>query len=291
MIGLRQPEGDSSLAREHPFEEFLLLFLAPVALPHLDGREVADNRRLILKVVVQSQPFRCQVLADNRHSEVRAIAAAVLAGDTVAQEAGFVRAAAHLSQEVVPLLARHTTVLEVGALVLAAVIEEADVVVLPLERLDLCLDEVVKLLQQRLDVLWDIKIHGVAPYGTSFGLATRTLFTIVSHRYGSSHASASPSKSPRLIRSASSPFRSLSRVARAAWPSGMLSAPNRRSRPCHSACMNPSSSSSSRLMMPIEFAATCNWKRSQRSRAFSARSRMKPPRASSSSTAVGLSCT
>ena len=39
--------------------------------------------------------------------------------------------------------------------------------------------------------------------------------------------------------------------------------------------LNPSSISISRLMMPIEFAATWNWKRSQRSRAFSARSRMK----------------
>src|SRR5436189_2703607 len=224
MIGLRQPEGDSSLAREHPFEEFLLLFLAPVALPHLDGREVADDRRLILKVVVQSQPFRCQVLADNRHSEVRAIAAAVLAGDTVAQEAGFVRAAAHLSQEVVPLLARHTTVLEVGALVLAAVIEETDVVVPLLQRLDLRLDKVIEVLQQRLDVLWDIKVHGVAPYGTSFGLATRTLFTIVSHRYGSSRVSASPSNVPLRICSTNSAFRSPSRTARAACSLGISSA-------------------------------------------------------------------
>src|SRR5439155_1633381 len=90
-----------------------------------------------------ARPSSPEVLADNRHSEVRAIPAAVLAGDAVAQEAGSVSAAAHLSQEVVPLLARHTTVLEVGALVLAAVVEETDVVVLLLQRLDLRLDKVI----------------------------------------------------------------------------------------------------------------------------------------------------
>src|SRR5206468_1732855 len=122
---------------------------------------------------------------------------------------------AHLREEVIPLLARHAAILEVRALVLAAVVEETDVVVLHLQRLDLRLDKVIELGQKLLDLLRNLKVHGVAPYGTSFGLAIRTLFTTVSQRCGSSGASASPSKSPLRIRSASAAFRSLSRVARA----------------------------------------------------------------------------
>ena len=38
-------------------------------------------------------------------------------------------------------------------------IEEAYVVVLPLERLDLPLDEVVEGVQRRLDLLWDLEVH------------------------------------------------------------------------------------------------------------------------------------
>src|SRR5688572_8098971 len=44
-------------------------------------------------------------------------------------------------------------------------------------------------------------------------------------------------------------------------------------------------------MMLMEFAATWNWNRSQRSRAWAARSFMKSASASRSSGAVGLSCT
>src|SRR3989475_1613556 len=291
MIGLGQPEGDSSLACEHALEKFLLLLLAPIALPHFDGGKVADDRGFILQVVVQSQPLRREMLADDCHRKVRAVAATVLAGDAVSQEAGFIRAAAHLRQEVLPLLAWHAAVLEIRPLVLAAVIEETEVVILLLQRLDLRLDKVIEVLQQRLDVLWDLEVHQATPYSASFGLATRTLFTIVSQRGGNSRASASPSHAPLRICSTNSAFRSPSRTARAACSFGISSAPSSRSNPAHSARMNPSSSSSSRLMMPMEFAATWNWKRSQRARAFSARSGMKPPNASSSSTAVGLSCT
>ena len=62
-----------------------------------------------------------------------------------AQPAGGVGTPAHLAQQRFPVLARHTPVVEVGTGPLAPVVEEADVVVLLLQRLDLGFDEGVKL--------------------------------------------------------------------------------------------------------------------------------------------------
>ena len=135
--GSVSPKATRVLPVNMPSRNSRLLLLAAEALPHHDRREVADDRRLVLQVVVQAEALRGEVLADDRHRQVRAVAAAVLRRERVAQEAGRVGAPAHLAEQLLPVLARHAAVLEVGARVLAAVVEEADVVVLLLERLDL----------------------------------------------------------------------------------------------------------------------------------------------------------
>jgi hypothetical protein len=163
VVRLRQPERHASLAGEHPLEELLLLLLAAIVLPHLYRREVADDRRLVLQVVVQPQPLRRQVLPHDRHRQVRPGAPAVFLRNAVAQEACFVGANSHLSEQVFPLLARHAAVLEVRPLVFSPVVEKADVVVLLLQRLDLRLDELIQVLQQLLDILRYIKIHLCSP--------------------------------------------------------------------------------------------------------------------------------
>ena len=92
------------------------------------------------------RPLRGEVLADDRHAEVGALLAAVLLRERVAVVPGLVGdAAAPRRSSCLPLLVRQPAALPVGARVLAAVVEEADVVVLLLERLDLALDEVVEL--------------------------------------------------------------------------------------------------------------------------------------------------
>ena len=109
---------------------------------------------------MQTQALGGEVFADNRHAEVRAIAAAVALRQRVAQQARLVGAAAHLGEQVLPVLARHTTIFEIRAGVFTAVVEEAHIVVLLFERLDLGVDEVIDFAEDLLDVLGDVEVHG-----------------------------------------------------------------------------------------------------------------------------------
>jgi hypothetical protein len=85
------------------------------------------------------------VLADDRHPEVRAVAAPVLLGEGVAVVTGRIGPPSRFAQQILPLVVGEPAALPIRAGVLATVVEEADVVVLLLERLDLPLDEVVEL--------------------------------------------------------------------------------------------------------------------------------------------------
>ena len=91
---------------------------------------VADDGVLVLQIVVQAEALGRQVLADHRHAEVRAVPAAALHREGVAVVAGGVGPAARLGEQRLPLAAGQAAAVPVGAGVLAAVVEEADVVVL-----------------------------------------------------------------------------------------------------------------------------------------------------------------
>ena len=85
-IGLRQTERQPDLEVERATNElFLLLGRAEVA-QHDDDREIADDRVLVLQVVVQPEPLGRQMLADHGHPEVRTTLAAEL--DRQAKSAG-----------------------------------------------------------------------------------------------------------------------------------------------------------------------------------------------------------
>jgi len=139
----------------------LLLRRAEVA-QHEDHREVADHRRLGLQLVVQPQAAVGEVLADHRHVEVAAVAAAEVGRQCVAQPARGVGAAAHLAQQLLPLRARRAAV-GVGARHLAAVVEEARAVTL-LQRRDLRVDEGVELGEDAGEVRGELEIHGGKAY-------------------------------------------------------------------------------------------------------------------------------
>ena len=109
---------------------------------------------------MQAEPLVGEMLADDRHGEVGAVLAAQLLGQGEAQMARLVGAAAHLGQKRLPFMARLAVIVPVGAGMLAAMVEEADIVVLALERPDLALDESVELDQIRRDVGGNIEIHG-----------------------------------------------------------------------------------------------------------------------------------
>src|SRR5438270_7745647 len=106
---------------------------------------VADDRRLVLEVVVEAEPPAGEVLPDDGHAEIGSAPAAVLLRQGVAVMAGGVGPATHLVEQRFPILVGQAGPVPVGAGVLPAVAEEAEVVVLALERRDLPLDNVVEL--------------------------------------------------------------------------------------------------------------------------------------------------
>ena len=73
VVRLGEAEPDAGLAGEHLRDPLGLLGLGAVLLHHQHGREVADDRRLVLEVVEQPETLGGEVLADHRHVEVRPV--------------------------------------------------------------------------------------------------------------------------------------------------------------------------------------------------------------------------
>ena len=109
---------------------------------------------------MQPEALRREVLADDRHPEVRAVPAAVLLREGVAVVPGLVGQPPGLAEQLLPLLVRQAAALPVGAGVLPAVVEEPDVVVLVLQRLDHRLDELVQLLEVGSEIRRQVEVHG-----------------------------------------------------------------------------------------------------------------------------------
>ena len=115
-----------------------------VAVEHGDDRQIADDRMLVLQIVVQAEALGGKMLADHRHPEVGTVLAAIALRDREAQMAGVVGEVLGLAQQHFPFVPRQAAVVEIGARPFAAVIEEADVVVGLFERLDLARDEAIE---------------------------------------------------------------------------------------------------------------------------------------------------
>jgi len=158
-----KPEGDAPGALEAAEDEFLfLLFRAPL-VEHGDEGEVADDRMLVLQVIVQPEASPRKMLADHRHPEVAAVLPAITLGGGEAPMAGLVGAAGGFLEQFLPLLPGQTARLEVRPRIFAAVVEEADVVVLRFKRLDLGGDEGVEFGEIGLQVGGDGEVHQCSP--------------------------------------------------------------------------------------------------------------------------------
>jgi hypothetical protein len=173
VVGFGQPEGHGPPTGEHRLDPLGLLRLGPEPLHHDDLGEVPDDRRLVLQIVVQAETLVREVLPDDRHVEVGAVAAAEARGQSVAQPACGVGAAAHLVEQVLPGALRYATVLPIGAGVLAPVVEVLHV--LGFQGLDLGVDERVHLGQQSGKVFWQSEIH--VDSFQRFGFRSRTGFS------------------------------------------------------------------------------------------------------------------
>ena len=108
---------------------------------------------------MQPETLVGQVLADDRHLQVAGVLPTELRGQRQAEPTGGVRTPAHLAEQLLPVGPRHAVVVEVGPRPLAAVIEEPDVVVLRLQRLDLGIDERIELIERVLDVGGNLEVH------------------------------------------------------------------------------------------------------------------------------------
>jgi hypothetical protein len=158
--GFGDAEREVAFARGEVVDPLGFLFRAAVVQHQQQADVVAHDRVLVLQVAVQAEALARQVLADHRHAQVGAVPAAVLFRERVPEVAGRVGAPARLGQQRLPLAAGQPAAVPVGPGVLPAVVEEPLVVVLPLERLDLALDELVEFGQVVAQVLGEGEVHG-----------------------------------------------------------------------------------------------------------------------------------
>ena len=100
------------------------------------------------------------MLADHGHPEVGTVLAAIALRNREAQMAGGVGEVLGLAQQRFPFVPRQAAIVEIGARPFAAVIEEADVVVGLLQRLDLAHDEAVEFVEIGCEVGGQVEIQG-----------------------------------------------------------------------------------------------------------------------------------
>ena len=162
MLRLGEAEGEAAGAGEAASDEFILLSARAELGEHPHEREIADDGVLVLQVVVQAELLLRQVLADHRQPQLRPVLAAELRRGAKAPMARRIGRAGGLAQQGFPLVARQAARVPIGAGVFAAVVEEADVVVLGLQRLDLSLDEGVELAEVGDEVVRQVEIHQAA---------------------------------------------------------------------------------------------------------------------------------
>src|SRR5271168_3808783 len=103
------------------------------------------------------------MLADHGHPQVRTVAAAVLLRPSETKMAGGVCTPTRLAEQRFPFGSRQAIVVPVRPAVLATMIEEAFIVILRLQRLDLKLDETVQFGQISDEIGGQRKIHITHP--------------------------------------------------------------------------------------------------------------------------------
>ena len=170
VIRLGQAEGSDAVAGESSQDELLLLGFGPEAFEHGDEGEIAHDAVFILQIIVQAQALGGELVADHCHPQVGTILAAIFLWRRKPPVAGLVGADAGLAQQQFPFAPWQPTMFEIGARPFAAVIEETDIVVLLLKRLDLGYDEGVKLDQIGNQIGGQREIHGwFLPFAATVG--------------------------------------------------------------------------------------------------------------------------
>ena len=129
------------------------------------GAPAATSAHIAIFTVFTEQ-FGAQRIAGQwleQRIDRRAPGLAHVAADPLHLHARGVGPLARLAQQVLPLVARQALIVPVGARMLAAMVEEADIVVLAHQRPDLAHDEFFELDQIGRDVGGNVEIHDALP--------------------------------------------------------------------------------------------------------------------------------
>src|SRR5215467_6272069 len=129
MGRLGDAEREAPAASGQVFDPLGPLLDRPVLKHQQQADVVPDYRVLVLQVAVQPEALAREMLADDRHAEVAAVLAAVLGWKCVALVPRRIGPAHRLAQQCLPVPAWKAAAVPVGTGVLAAVVEEPDVVV------------------------------------------------------------------------------------------------------------------------------------------------------------------
>ena len=108
---------------------------------------------------MQAKPFGCEVLADNCHAQIAAVAPTKLAGEGVVEHASLDGQIPGLAQQVFPCLIGQAVPMPVRARVLPPVVEEAHIVVLRFQGFDLGVDKRVEFCEEFGDIRGYIEVH------------------------------------------------------------------------------------------------------------------------------------
>src|SRR5690348_7049287 len=123
MVWFSQAEGDAILSGDRAVDHGLLI-LAAVAVEHGHDWKIADDRMLVLQIVVPAQTFGFKMLADHGHPELGTIVPAIAPGQGKAQMPGGIGEVLGPAQQRFPFASRQSAALVVRTGPLTAMIEE-----------------------------------------------------------------------------------------------------------------------------------------------------------------------
>lgn len=159
MIRFGETKDAGARALERARDELLSLYVGAKVPKHQYGREIANDRMLVLQIVVQAESLGGQVLAHHRHREVAAVATTEFSRQAEAQVSCTIGATLGLGQQRLPFVTRQTTLIPIGPRPLAAMIKETLVIVDCLQRNDLGSNEIVKLSEITHEIGWQVEVH------------------------------------------------------------------------------------------------------------------------------------
>ena len=160
MVGLGQTKAKTQASRQQAWDELFFLCRRAKVSQHQRHWRIAHNGTFVLQIVVQPQTLGGQVFTNDGHGQVAAVLPAKFCRQGVPVVPRQVGSAPHFSQERLPIVVRQAAGIKISPRKLAAVVKKTDVVVLLLQRLDLALNERVKLGQISLDGGGNGEVHG-----------------------------------------------------------------------------------------------------------------------------------